>query len=197
MTYTGAQIIQRACNLITLLGRPLELDTDGIWCALPSSFPENFKFKSKGGKEFKMSYPCTMLNTMVAENNTNDQYQTLQARMGGMELQAAHWPQLLTCPLPTQVHEDGRREYLTSKEMSIEFEVDGPYLAMILPASQAEGKVRAIPGGWAFSPPGLHGSSSLCFTPCSPSRSGTPCSISTSPWQRSRASSSSGEGSCS
>ena len=22
---------------------PLELDTDGIWCCLPSSFPENFK----------------------------------------------------------------------------------------------------------------------------------------------------------
>ena len=32
------------------LGRPLELDTDGIWCALPGSFPENFKFKNKNGK---------------------------------------------------------------------------------------------------------------------------------------------------
>lgn len=27
------------------IGRPLELDTDGIWCILPSSFPENFTFK--------------------------------------------------------------------------------------------------------------------------------------------------------
>jgi DNA polymerase epsilon subunit 1 len=25
------------------IGVPLELDTDGIWCCLPSSFPENFK----------------------------------------------------------------------------------------------------------------------------------------------------------
>jgi len=24
---------------------PLELDTDGIWCALPGSFPENFKVR--------------------------------------------------------------------------------------------------------------------------------------------------------
>lgn len=32
------------------LGRPLELDTDGIWCALPASFPENFKLKNKNGK---------------------------------------------------------------------------------------------------------------------------------------------------
>ena len=23
--------------------RPLELDTDGIWCVLPASFPENFQ----------------------------------------------------------------------------------------------------------------------------------------------------------
>lgn len=27
------------------IGRPLELDTDGIWCILPSSFPEDFTFK--------------------------------------------------------------------------------------------------------------------------------------------------------
>ena len=32
------------------------------------------------------------------------------------------------------------REYATTSEMSIEFEVDGPYKAMILPASQQEDK---------------------------------------------------------
>ena len=31
-------------NSSTKLGRPLELDTDGIWCALPKSFPEDFTF---------------------------------------------------------------------------------------------------------------------------------------------------------
>lgn len=113
VTYTGAKIIQRANQLITQLGRPLELDTDGIWCALPASFPEEFKLCGPGGRSFKMSYPCSMLNVMVAEHNTNHQYQTL---------------------------DPATREYRTSAEMSIEFEVDGPYLAMILPASQAEGK---------------------------------------------------------
>ena len=50
VTYTGAKIIQRACALVEQLGRPLELDTDGIWCTLPASFPENYKFKNKNGK---------------------------------------------------------------------------------------------------------------------------------------------------
>ncbi len=35
--------LQRANELIGQLGKPLELDTDGIWCALPGSFPEEFK----------------------------------------------------------------------------------------------------------------------------------------------------------
>jgi len=43
--------MQQACKLVEQLGRPLELDTDGIWCALPASFPEVFKLKnSKTGK---------------------------------------------------------------------------------------------------------------------------------------------------
>jgi DNA polymerase epsilon subunit 1 len=46
VTYTGAKIIQNARLLVEKIGRPLELDTDGIWCALPGSFPENFTFKS-------------------------------------------------------------------------------------------------------------------------------------------------------
>ena len=45
VTHCGANIIKRANELITKLGRPLELDTDGIWCALPKSFPEDFKVR--------------------------------------------------------------------------------------------------------------------------------------------------------
>ncbi|KAK9824549.1 hypothetical protein WJX72_011249 [[Myrmecia] bisecta] len=115
VTYAGAQIIQRACRLVEQLGTPLELDTDGIWCCLPSSFPENFKFKSRMGKDVKVSYPCIMLNVMVAEHNTNDQYQDLV--------------------------DPKTKTYATSSQMSIEFEVDGPYKAMILPASKEEGKL--------------------------------------------------------
>jgi DNA polymerase epsilon subunit 1 len=46
VTYTGAKIIQNARVLVEQIGKPLELDTDGIWCALPASFPENFAFQT-------------------------------------------------------------------------------------------------------------------------------------------------------
>ncbi len=39
--------MQRANKLIEQIGVPLELDTDGIWCCLPSSFPENYKVKGR------------------------------------------------------------------------------------------------------------------------------------------------------
>ncbi|KAG4958438.1 hypothetical protein JHK87_035071 [Glycine soja] len=78
VTYTGAKIIQNARLLVEKIGKPLELDTDGIWCALPGSFPENFTFKTRDPKkQFTISYPCVMLNVDVAINNSNDQYQTL------------------------------------------------------------------------------------------------------------------------
>ncbi|XP_077235840.1 DNA polymerase epsilon catalytic subunit A-like [Tasmannia lanceolata] len=114
VTYTGAKIIQNARLLVEKIGRPLELDTDGIWCALPGSFPENFTFKTKDlRRKLTISYPCIMLNVDVARNNTNDQYQTLKDPVS--------------------------KTYTTHSECSIEFEVDGPYKAMILPASKEEG----------------------------------------------------------
>lgn len=45
--YTGANIIKEARELVEKIGRPLELDTDGIWCLLPASFPENVTFTTK------------------------------------------------------------------------------------------------------------------------------------------------------
>ncbi|XP_066545416.1 DNA polymerase epsilon catalytic subunit A [Amia ocellicauda] len=114
--YTGANIITQARELIEQIGRPLELDTDGIWCVLPNTFPENFVLKSTNEKKPKVtiSYPGAMLNIMVKEGFTNHQYQELVD------------PATLT--------------YETRAENSIFFEVDGPYLAMILPASKEEGK---------------------------------------------------------
>jgi hypothetical protein len=39
------------------LGKPLELDTDGIWCCLPGSFPESYAFKNdNSGKTFKIRW---------------------------------------------------------------------------------------------------------------------------------------------
>ena len=64
VTKTGANLIKQARILVEGIGRPLELDTDGIWCILPGSFPENFTFKLKDGKPINISYPCVMLNVV-------------------------------------------------------------------------------------------------------------------------------------
>lgn len=111
---TGATIIQLARQLVERLGRPLELDTDGIWCMLPATFPENFAFKLKNGKKMNISYPCVMLNHLVHDKFTNHQYQTLV--------------------------DPKTFRYETHSDNSIFFEVDGPYKAMILPTSKEEDK---------------------------------------------------------
>ncbi|EEY16978.1 DNA polymerase epsilon catalytic subunit A [Verticillium alfalfae VaMs.102] len=111
---TGATIIQLARGLVERLGRPLELDTDGIWCMLPATFPENFSFKMKGGKKVTVSYPCVMLNHLVHAKFTNHQYQTLV--------------------------DEKTFKYETHSDNSIFFEVDGPYKAMVLPTSKEEDK---------------------------------------------------------
>ncbi|XP_071842243.1 DNA polymerase epsilon catalytic subunit A-like isoform X1 [Apostichopus japonicus] len=114
--YTGASIITKARELVEQIGRPLELDTDGIWCVLPSSFPENYVVKTTNPKKAKVTvaYPGAMLNIMVYDHYTNDQYQELT--------------------------DPARLQYTVRNENSIFFEVDGPYLAMILPAAKEEGK---------------------------------------------------------
>ncbi|OSD08022.1 DUF1744-domain-containing protein [Trametes coccinea BRFM310] len=111
---TGATIIQMARQLVEQIGRPLELDTDGIWCMLPGIFPENFKFKLSNGKAIAFSYPCTMLNHLVHAKFTNHQYHDLDPETG---------------------------EYVVHSENSIFFELDGPYKAMILPSSKEEDKL--------------------------------------------------------
>uniref|UniRef100_A0A1I7UZR9 DNA polymerase epsilon catalytic subunit n=1 Tax=Caenorhabditis tropicalis TaxID=1561998 RepID=A0A1I7UZR9_9PELO len=112
--HTGANIIREARKLVDKIGKPLELDTDGIWCLIPASFPENVTFKLQNHKRSSVtvSYPGAMLNALVYEGFTNHQYHTLQ--------------------------KDG--SYVKSSENSIYFEVDGPYQCMILPASKEEGK---------------------------------------------------------
>lgn len=122
VTHTGAQLIKQARELVEQVGRPLELDTDGIWCILPTSFPQDFKIKMKGGGSVSVGYPCAMLNADVHERYTNHQYQELQKTdaNGGTST--------------------GIR-YATHSECSIFFELDGPYKAMVLPASPEEGKL--------------------------------------------------------
>ena len=81
------------------------------------SFPEKVVFKTtEPGKksECEVSYPGAMLNMMVKEHFTNDQYQDLV--------------------------DPAKLEYDTKVVNSIFFEVDGPYKAMILPASKEKDK---------------------------------------------------------
>jgi DNA polymerase epsilon subunit 1 len=111
---TGATIIQMARQLVEQIGRPLELDTDGIWCMLPGVFPGDFKFQLKNGKSIPFSYPCTMLNHLVYDKFTNHQYHDLDPETG---------------------------DYKVHSENSIFFELDGPYKAMILPSSKEEDKL--------------------------------------------------------
>lgn len=117
VTYTGAQIIREAYNLTNDIGKPLELDTDGIWTLLPRRFPQTFHVEYTNpatgvlqSKEF--NYLCSVLNLQVFHSWANKQYMTLDPQTG---------------------------KYLTSTEHSIFFEVDGPYKAMALPASEKEG----------------------------------------------------------
>lgn len=65
--HKGASIITKAREIIEQIGRPLELDTDGIWCVLPSSFPENVEIitSNERKKKVKISYPNAVLNCMV------------------------------------------------------------------------------------------------------------------------------------
>ena len=65
--HTGANIIMKAREIIENVGRPLELDTDGIWCMLPASFPDNVILKTSNPKrkEVTISYPNAILNFMV------------------------------------------------------------------------------------------------------------------------------------
>ena len=85
-------------------------------CVLPGCFPQTVTATTSDPSKPKVSisYPCVMLNVDVDSSYNNDQYQTLNPSTG---------------------------EYDTSREMSIEFEVDGPYKAMILPASTDEGRL--------------------------------------------------------
>lgn len=121
VTLTGANLITQARELVERIGRPLELDTDGIWCMLPSSFPENYDLVLNNGdgttRKLTLSYPCAMLNADIHANYSNDQYQTLKRG------------------------NNGAVEYEISSQCSIFFEVDGPYRCMVLPASTAEGKL--------------------------------------------------------
>ena len=115
VTHTGGMIIMDTRSLFDQIGMPLELDTDGIWTLLPKTFPEHFTFLLKGGKKVNLDFICTMCNQLIYDKYANKQYQTLVNK------------ETLT--------------YDKRQEMSVFFEIDGPYKAFIIPSSTTEGKM--------------------------------------------------------
>ncbi|KAL6929203.1 hypothetical protein ACO0SA_002543 [Hanseniaspora valbyensis] len=79
--YTGSKIITMANGVVSKIGRPLELDTDGIWCILPSSFPEDFKIDIGTEKKLTMPFIGSLLNERVHKIFTNDQYHNLNGEI--------------------------------------------------------------------------------------------------------------------
>lgn len=112
VTLTGSKIIQQTREIMSGLGRPLELDTDGIWTTIPPSFPMNKDFVMADGSKRGFSFPCSMLNQNVDFGFSNYQYHDF-------DIETSSW----------KIH----------KENSIFFEVDGPYHAMFLPSAKEEG----------------------------------------------------------
>ncbi|KAK8886294.1 DNA polymerase epsilon catalytic subunit [Tritrichomonas musculus] len=114
VTYCGAKIIRQTRRIVQGLGKGLELDTDGIWCALPPDFPYDQTFKMKDGSKRVFSFPCSMLNQNVDRGFSNLQYH--------------------------QERDASKNDFIVRKENSIFFELDGPYHGMFLPAAKEEKK---------------------------------------------------------
>ena len=113
VTYLGSHLITDAREFVEKLGKPLELDTDGIWCCLPKGFPEFYKLKLKNGKKINFAFPQAMLN-----KRTYDKYSN-----------------------PVYNEKDENDNWIVRREMSVFFEIDGPYKCMVLPAAKEEGKM--------------------------------------------------------
>ncbi|OII73551.1 DNA polymerase epsilon catalytic subunit [Cryptosporidium ubiquitum] len=114
VTWVGGNVIREARSLMEGIGRPLELDTDGIWAILPKGFPEEVTFRLKNGGKKKINYICTLLNQQVHKTWTNNQYLEYDANLG---------------------------KYNVKVENSIYFEVDGPYKCFFIPASDKQNKL--------------------------------------------------------
>ena len=97
-------------EMVDGLGVTMELDTDGIWCLLPRLFPLRYSFLLKeSGKEFKFEYPTWVLNTETYVRFRNPQYLHFNPEHRRFEQQIVN---------------------------EVFFELDGPWRAMFLPASE-------------------------------------------------------------
>ena len=71
---TGSDIIKSARRILEKIGRPIELDTDGIWTMVPSSFPDTLRLRTTTGKMLSGSCIFHLLNYNLAKEFSNQQY---------------------------------------------------------------------------------------------------------------------------
>lgn len=88
----------------------------------------------------KIGYACAMLNADVHERYTNHQYQSLPTNPNNNPNNPSNSNNPNSTSTSTSNPNIGRK-YNTHSECSIFFELDGPYHAMVLPASPEEGKL--------------------------------------------------------
>lgn len=158
---SGKNIIMEARRFIEQVGIVLEMDTDGIWCMLPSLFPIEMD---------DVNIFVMMLNKVVANKFTNHQYQVedtsnyehlsyeknsesaiesakITCAAGEAALKARSTLGKEECSSTTGVAERSlsrkaiRTKYKTVSYNSIFFEIDGPYKAIVLPASVEENRL--------------------------------------------------------
>ena len=118
-----------ACrDLVDKIGITLELDTDGIWCLLPNTFPLNYTFtlkpeqqqtsssssnssssSSREVKTLRFEYPTWMLNKAVYDRFKNTQFLSFDPALHAFKKEIRN---------------------------EVFFELDGPWRGMFLPASE-------------------------------------------------------------
>eukprot|EP00917_Polyrhabdina_sp_WS-2016_P013570 GHVP01029742.1.p1 GENE.GHVP01029742.1~~GHVP01029742.1.p1 ORF type:complete len:1499 (+),score=286.83 GHVP01029742.1:49-4497(+) len=70
----GTEIIKTSKVFLEKIGRPIELDTDGIWSMIPTNFPSKINFTLQSGEKFSFSYVLELLNYRVQNEFKNNQY---------------------------------------------------------------------------------------------------------------------------
>ena len=137
-TYQGSCIITDAREFCEKIGKPLELDTDGIWSCLPKGFPEGYKLKTIDGKKINFYFAQSMLNKRTYDKYSNPIYNELKNNNNNnieIDDEDIDINTKSNKKIPTNEDWEIRRE------MSVFFEVDGPYKCMVLPAAKEEGKM--------------------------------------------------------
>lgn len=129
--HIGGQVIKLARDLVERIGFALELDTDGIWCIVPSGFPSTVQVGNH-----RIHFLSNILNYFVCKKFTNDQYQTKVNKNSIVDdIDNKNDNK------NSNDNNNSNDEYITTSQNSIAFELDGPYKTMVIPSSTEENRL--------------------------------------------------------